>query len=245
MTIKYLCPTSISNKILQTREKKQICGQCHTTQYWWRVHFSEFKYMLTVSARWIVLVCVSDKLKYQYPYIRNLLLVIICRPKRMVVPSWKVDGLSSSGMWASTFHFLLFVSTWIILGNLHSWHSRVCCQLYQRPIHSRSLQKLQMWPSWLFLQISEAVSDKSFPAAGSCHVGPWLSPGGLFFVLRQFHMLTVKHSSAFLQLLSPRVLHLRAVGWREAAITECPVLALDTRSSFNLYSNKPSKPKDA
>ena len=59
--------------------------------------------------------------------------------------------------------------------------------------------------------------------------------GGLFFVLRQIHMS--KHSSAFLPLLCPRVLHLRTVGWREVAIRECHVLGLDTRSSFHLYSN--------
>ena len=30
------------NKILQMREKKQTCGQCHPTQYWAVAHFSEF-----------------------------------------------------------------------------------------------------------------------------------------------------------------------------------------------------------
>ena len=47
----------------------------------------------------------------------------------------------------------------------------------------------------------------------------------------------LKHCSAFLLLLCLRVLHLRAVGWREVAIRECHVLGLDTRSSFHLYSN--------
>ena len=55
----------------------------------------------------------------------------------------------------------------------------------------------------------------------------------------------LKHSSAFLVLLCPRVLHLRAVGWREAVIRECHVLGLYTRSSFPLYSNKLSKLKGA
>ena len=57
----------------------------------------------------------------------------------------------------------------------------------------------------------------------------------------------LKHSSAFLLLLCPRsrVLHLRAVGWREAAIRECHALGLDTRSSFHFYNNTLSKPRGA
>ena len=42
----------------------------------------------------------------------------------------------------------------------------------------------------------------------------------------------LKHSSAFLPLLCPKVLHLRAVGWGEAVIRECHVLGLDTRSNL-------------
>ena len=92
----YVTNVCIETKSRRYEKKEQTCGQCHTTQYWSIAHFSEFN--LSVD-RFSTLDRVSDKLKHQYLHIRNLLLILVCRPNCVVVPSRKVDRLSSSGMW--------------------------------------------------------------------------------------------------------------------------------------------------